>query len=203
MSIPGSMEPSYEVVARARKRTLDPGDILEVAIYITGFGPSEGGKLQFYFPIGLITPRTKDEAEGTIETNLGLAHDKQTEVKAPIGHHQESKLGVIGNGILLNSGFFTSILPVADYFIQAVGGEFDWNGKPPVRVTAKVDKDAPTGDHTIPFVLTYGSAATGLRTSGLDLEIHVRSFVERKLYTILGVAALVIGTAATVIALFR
>ena len=102
----------------------------------------------------------------------------------------------------LGEGFFASHGPkVPGYSLLRVGGEFDWNGQPPVKITAKVSRKAAGGDHTIPFVLAFGDEVS-VNTSRFDLVVHVRSFVERRLYVILAIALGLVAAGAGVAALF-
>ena len=173
------MKPSFEVVARASKQALNPGDKLEIAIYVSGFGPTESGKLGFYFPIGFLAEDPKSVAKGgSVVTNLSSKKDPATNVVVPLWDSHPFPLGVV----------------------STTGGEFDWKGQAPVKSTAIVSKMAARGDHTIPFILTYGTA-DAMETSRFDLAVHVRSFVERRFYVILVVVLAVLGTGAGVIAL--
>jgi len=196
------LKPSFEVVARASKQALNPGDKLEIAIYVSGFGPTESGKLGFYFPIGFLAEDPKSVAKGgSVVTNLSSKKDPATNVVVPLWDSHPFPLGVVGNSVLLDEGFFvTKGDAVSGYLVSTTGGEFDWKGQAPVKITAIVSKMAARGDHTIPFILTYGTA-DAMETSRFDLAVHVRSFVERRFYVILVVVLAVLGTGAGVIAL--
>ncbi|HEV2317743.1 MAG TPA: hypothetical protein VGV89_09260 [Thermoplasmata archaeon] len=56
------VECAWEIVARGLRRTIDPGEVVTVPLYVCGFGKPDWAKLVFYPPAGLFDATYRDEA---------------------------------------------------------------------------------------------------------------------------------------------
>ena len=216
-SVRSSIEGSYELIVRPFKRTLNRGEGFLIAVYVSGYGRLDGGKIVFFFPYGLLAPSTfpvvhpETPAAGSVEMGIALAKHSPTgaEVVAPASRNplhvgsSTAPLSMTGNIIEFNRGFGFSDRPMAQAgYVPRVASEVEMENTPPILIRGKIYERGPPGDHDIPFVLTY---VTGdkVKTSKSTLQMHVRHWWERPIFQLAVFAAAIATVAGIVLAVLH
>lgn len=218
-----TFEGSWELTARVHQRTLSPGDELLIEVFLTGYGPCSSAKVVAYFPSGLLGVSHnfpgQEPSDYMTEVKFGVRYvtadltdsaGVSVRIEYP-SQHEESYRRAEGELIInLDQGnFMNSVIRTQNPYeltrrrqeIEPVTGETYMGALAPLSLSAKINKKAKPGDHTVPFVLTYKTGNT-IRTSTFNLDIHIVPFWERKWFQRVVSGALIIGLFAGLVTIF-
>jgi len=177
-------EAVYSIDAHVRDPEINPGQAVEIEIYLSGYGVPAKNKLVMYWS----SPRVINEDDpGNITTiiknydiNTGILTLGLTDI--PLKRSGNIS-GSVGQGFVLNVGFFAHPMgiiptPFPESGFKSVMGEWNWNGYPPILVKLNTRQDAPSGDCQVSLIFTYGNE-THLKQDFKVVEFHIRSGWER------------------------
>ncbi len=177
-------EAVYSIDAHIRNTEVNPGDPVEIDIYLSGYGIPAKNKLLIIWSSpyvineddpGNITTTIKNYDINTETLTLGLTN---------IPLKREGNIsGEIGEGFVLNLGFFAhpmSIIPgpFPQTGFKTVMGEWNWNGNPPILVKLNTRRDAPSGDYQVSLIFTYGNDTNPKQAFDV-VQFHVKSTWDR------------------------
>lgn len=186
------MRSAYALIPRLRKPSIDPGDKVEIEIFMTGYGPVKQNKLF----ISYSSPKLIDvENPGVLEYCISTAKDTRTgKIISPVSGKKYLKSHLcdpVGLIVVLTEGYFLDIPKQSppSNAIPMIMPEHTWDGMPPLLLALNTSKKTPPGDYDIYLVLTY-SARKQILTDQKKVTVHVKSAVERhwKKATILAIA---------------
>jgi hypothetical protein len=138
--------------------SIDPGDKIEIEIFISGYGDVEKNKLFISFSSSaLIDEKNPGNIKTCIKT---LINTKTNEISPLAGEDQVQsrpcdKVGVI---IGLSKGYFLD-KPASpsppDTMFAPIMVESKWSGLSPIFLTLNTSKKTPPGNYDVNLVLTY------------------------------------------------
>jgi hypothetical protein len=187
---PRRFSASWEIAARVKSRTLDPGDEVEVEIYLSGHGLPELTKLSGFIPESIFDRSAKSEVATNVTlVGFGGGPDEPVlEVPAWSPHSEALTFGVFTIG--LSRGYALPVV-IPGPTRNVAAGEQVVNGTAPVVLRWTLPASAPPGDHAVPLILTYVTKDS-VQTRAYELAIHIRPWWERPGYQILIVASTVV-----------
>lgn len=191
---------NYELVARTSSDVLDPGEILVIELYISGYGLIESSKLTFYPSPGVVDSDDKD--------SYGLygIHYKDG-IGAWVWGAQRIQLCSDGNTIGFTGGLSHPEWKSPTIFFDnseiQISTEMKSGGIAPIQINLKTKREAKAGIHSIQFLFTYFNGSNW-RTSSTTVQFAIHNFFQRydKFFLILGSIATSIGIIATLLAIF-
>jgi hypothetical protein len=216
-------EANWEIVARGTRHTLERGDPIQIQLFFSGYGRPSWAKLAFYPPPQLLNPHLDNEARrgpiafdatpatGTadfIDTNAGTTTPIEFAVEDPSSVDIEEFGAVVG----IADGFFfvTGVSSGDNRDVQRATPDPSRRAvseimfiddrvqppraSPPIVLRARVADNAPGGDYSWPFVLTYATQGNVVRSSRFTLPLHVKTIWELDLPQ-----AIAIGSAGGVV----
>lgn len=186
------MKSFYTLIPRLIKPAIKAGEIIEIEIYISGYGKIEKNKFTIYYSSNLVN---KFDA-GIIEYNIKVAKDKTTgKTIQPVSgkeYFDTHKLDDIGATITINEGYFLDIpnQSISDHGFPQIMSEKTFDNTPPFRIKINTSTKGIYGDYDIDFALTY-SDGEEIMIDRKTLTIHVTRWLERneKKVTILGMVS--------------
>ena len=168
---------AYSIIPRLRTPAVDPGEQIEIEVYLVGYGTPKQNKLY----VGYSSPYVISE-ENSGEFVFPIKVSKIGEVMQPVGgkdHLDYYKCDKIGTTVVLNEGYF---LPVPESSSQGdflrVMSELSHDGYPPILIRLNTAKKARAGDHDIYLTLTYGDQQQVLQDQK-RVTFHVNSWWDR------------------------
>lgn len=152
---------AYSIVCRLRTPVVNPGQRIEMEVYLSGYGMPKQNKLHLAYSSPYVISR---ENPGVILSAIAVAKHKTTgQIMQPVSgkpYLQEHKCDMVGATVTLNEGYF---LPIpeerakrVEQSFSTVMSEWMWDGYPPLLVTLNISKTAPAGNHNLYLTLTYG-----------------------------------------------
>jgi hypothetical protein len=203
VDIPDDFGASWAIAARVRTRTLDPGERVEVEVFLSGVGRPESTKLCGVIPESIFDP----EAGGDFSSNIAavgtFGTDGVSRLEAAAYNPDGRPLSGGVFSITFSKGFTLPVTPAerspSDYI---VAGEQGAGGSAPALLRWTLPKWAPPGDHAVPLVLTYVTRGQA-QTSAYEVLLHIRPWWERPLYQALIVVSTIVLLAAAVRDLIR
>lgn len=211
-----AIEASWEVSARVIQRTLDPGDRIDIQVFFTGYGPVSTAKITWYFPENLLAAIPDSAAPHALThqieatANVGYLFDDQSRVSAAALTSDKHLFPGSSGLIRLTRGYFYPAA-VPSQGID-LGNPIPWNPEvcmvvgerarpsPPITMSGRISEDAPTGEHSVPFVLTFRTQDK-VKTSAYHLELHIRPFWERRPFQILAAVAAILASGGGAVAI--
>lgn len=198
--------PAYKLVTIVDKPSIDPGQSVNVNIYITGMGRIEKNKISVYVPPRLLNEKNPGIIGGTI----GCKTTQEKEVKDIRGippnliHCLNDTCPVFSDyhqPFTSSGGFFNArlILRNCNFMAEPTIGENDaapvimaetehgrgneTERKPPIYMVLNTAKNASPGDHKIEIVLTY-SDGSGWYQDTKEILIHITNPIEQNRYLV-------------------
>jgi len=197
---------------RIRNPSINPGEVIEIDVHITGFGdvPTDI-KLNTSYPASIlktdekgyvgfaqtcvIVGKDRNNKIGSIATgNTKLKDSKTGETMPAIQKFPQSQTG---STFTLNEGFFLSSQTISklqgkktDVRDKRIVGESSWDGYPPIYIKLNTSTDAPSGDHNIKLTLFYHDGNM-IQSDQRDVGVHIKSGIEQHQKLLQGVAIIV------------
>lgn len=203
----------YSIVTRNRTPEINPGEKVEIEVFLSGHGMPEKNKLF----IGWSSPYIIDEKDaGVVTSCIKFFTHKATGKTQPVSGKkflQTHKLNPYGIVINLNKGNFLEIplqpedKEASEFEISWVMSENVWDNEPPILLSINTSKDAPPGDYDVTFAFTYGNEQNLLQDYKV-VQFHITSWWERNqgwvviASSIIAFAALVITAIGTIFRIF-
>ena len=185
-------EAAYTLVTRNRTPVVDPGETVEVEVFLSGYGFPDRNKLYVAWSSpyvidgnnpGTITlcvryETTSPEGDWRLETGKEAVRTYRLEEQASIAY-------VLTRGYFLKT---TTKEDFADYGLEQVISEWTWDGEPPILLSMNTSKDAEPGDYEVQFVFTC-SCGQNLAQDCKVVQFHVTSWWERYQKWVVGASA--------------
>lgn len=178
---PISLQCVYSLILRNRTPIVNPGETVNIEVYLSGYGIPEKNKLDIKWSSPYVV---HDKNPGTVTYCIKLATDKTTGKSQPVTGNQflESlNLESVGIDAILNQGFFFNNPTVAEVdksgFCPVVS-ENQWDKNPPLLLSLNTARNALSGDYDITFTFTYGSEQNIHQDYKLT-QFHITSRWER------------------------
>jgi len=175
---------NYELAIRVMNPTANPGDVISIELYITGYGLVSNPKLAFFSPTNFIHPTESVAISGMQE----IIHENK---RAIVFGGSTDIIGETGNIVLTFKGLGSTDWKECTYFVDRnlYGGFFDIDhcpailtecnaGQAPIEMKLRTIKKVKTGKHNLRFYLTYFNGAEW-KTSIDEAEIDVPNLYKR------------------------
>jgi hypothetical protein len=175
-----SLEPTYSLVSRVRKRNIKGGESVEIDIYVTGLGIPEDNKLVLIWS----SPNVIDVSSPGVATHCIKQATKQLKGKpmiAPIaGSKYATKSELDPNGIMinLNKGYFLPVPKRKKPHMPQIVGERVHAGYHPLSISLKTLKKAKSSDYKIDLNLTYRYKNT-VKQAANTVEFRITNWWDR------------------------
>lgn len=175
-------EAVYSIDAHVRNPVVNPGDTVEIEVYLSGYGIPEKNKLMMIWSSPYVIDKT-GPGNFTFLTNYDINTNTITwgfiDLRSTIGN----TTGAPCAWLVLPPVFFepaAALLPkeFPDTGLRMVMGETNWNDEPPILVKLKTSEVALSGDYQVKFTFTYGNE-TNLKQDYESVEFHITSRWER------------------------
>lgn len=173
-------EAVYSITAHVRNPTVNPGETIEIEVYLSGHGVPAKNKLTMIWS----SPYVIDENDpGTVITTIKDYKINTEELILGLTEHPLKRAGNISGGsgeaIVLNLGHFAHPVdllpkPFPEIGFKGVMGEWNWNGEPPILVKLNTSTNALDGDYQVAFTFTYGYEDNPKQAFRV-VDFHVRS----------------------------
>lgn len=177
----GGQRVAYSLTTRNRNPVVDPGETMEIEVFLSGYGMPEKNKLFIQWSAPVVINQNRP---GELVTSIKCATDPATGNMWPIvgekGLHS-TKLDPVGLVGSLNRGYFLVAHSEYDEFgLGPVISEYapDPLRAPPLLLRLNIDQDAPSGDYEVAFIFTY-SKERELMQDYKAVPFHVTSRWER------------------------
>lgn len=202
------MSSIYSIVPRIRTPRINPGETVEVEIFLTGYG--EIPRLRI-FKISHSSPylykRDSKSKIGVLEWCIKVAENEKGDITGVwtgdseadirvrgkvtrIRAHEEYPIDPFGVCVELNPGYFLSHNEVArlegkpaDEHDRRILSEMTHGGISPMLLKLNTLENARSGDHNIFLTLIYGDVAE-LKMDQKAVSFHVNSWVEKHAKTL-------------------
>ena len=172
------MQCKYIVLPRVRTPSVNPGDNIDIELFLTGYGVPQRNKLYIAYSSQLIDASNPIR----IQSSIAVASDGKGEKRALTGTEvlQVNDLDIAGCTMNLNKGYFMDRPQekVPADGIPQLTSEVTWDGHPPLLLMLRASQRAPAGDYDIHFALSYSDDA-GMEISMARAIVHVRDWWER------------------------
>jgi len=176
---------NYELAIKVLNPIVNPGDIINLEIFFTGYGDIDGVKMAFFPPTNFV-----EECENSI-VKTGLKGEKEinNRIKLLFGHQSESieEWGFIVKiyGAISEKWKNSTMFIDRDLFdmtkeqdpVKSLITEVPLNQAPFV-VSIKTKKKVRPGIHTLRFFLTYFNGMEW-KTSNDSVDIEIPTFYKR------------------------
>lgn len=200
-------EALYSLVPRNRTPRVNPGETVEIEVFLSGHGVPEKNKLHVQwsspYMINVQEPGTATYCI-KVETNPVTG---ESQPRAGKMYLQTVKLDPTGRTIHLNNGYFLEVPPtvdkeVSEFVLPRVMSELAWDEEPPILIKLNMAENARSGDYEVAFTFTYGSEHELLQDYKA-VRFHITSRWERHqgwltaagvLLTLLALVATAVGT---------
>lgn len=174
------MQASFKINLIPKITIVDPGDQIEIEIFLSGYGKIARNKLRIFYSPDLIDEKNP----GVIESCIASARDKTGKFLQPVsGEKYLTSYDLKGDGvyIILEEGNFADypqIKGIPSFGYTPIMSEYKWGSHPPLLLTINTSEKAPSGDYEVFVIFTY-SDGTDVSTEKTSIPIHVRSSIER------------------------
>ncbi len=183
-------EAIYSIDAHVKHPEINPGQAVEIEVYLSGYGIPEKSKLMIIWSSPYVID---DNDPGKITRLIGyvISDGNFTPLFEDVPLNVGDITGTSGAWVVPSLVTFEpafALLPKdfpEDIGLKMVMGETNWNGNPPILVKLNTRKGASAGDYQVKFTFTYGNE-TNLEQDSEEVEFHVTSYWERnqRWYTI-------------------
>lgn len=184
------MKGSYELISIAQKSHIDPGDVAQIKLYITGYGNVERNKLHVLYSIPDFLSASDP---GKIYLPIAGMYDESDEMVGITSGQfvGEKELGDTGTMVHLPpSYFFEPPRQRRDEALPDIMAEGSHRGMAPIDVQINSDENAPPGDYEFTFTLSYENNEGEVKQSQQTTTVHINNWVERNRATLRVVALL-------------
>lgn len=192
----------YSLIARARTPIVNPGDAVEIELFLSGYGMPEKHKLNIMWSSPYII---EEDNPGVVSYNIGhkVNPDNENEImpafkyfEYPLPYH-----GVVG---YLNKAYFLDLKEAQkrEYIPQVISESayFDIKNQkpsdalPPLLIRLNTSKDASPGDYEVTFAFTYGNEERLLQDYK-SVQFHIRNKFEKNQGWIIPLSIIGVGIA--------
>lgn len=187
---------SFALSPRIRTPSINPGEIIEIDIYITGVGDVPADiKLNTSYPASILKI-DENGYVGLIQTCVIVGKDRKNKISSIATGNSELTDSITGKKVLaiqkfpqtqtgstltLNEGFFLSSQTIAklqrkkiDVRDKRIVGESSWDGHPPIYLKLNTSTDAPLGDHSVTLTLFYHDG-NGVQRDQKEVVVHIKN----------------------------
>lgn len=198
------MKSSYRLITRTDTPTINPGNPIEIDVFISGYGKIEKNKFNLYHSSKNLV---NSNNPGKIEWTIQVAKDKKTgKIIQPVSGNQYKgihKLDSQGTYVTINEGYFLDDpkLEFEKNALPRIMSESTWDRLFPFSVVINTLTNAKPGNYGIDLIFTY-SADNEISTDQKTVVIHVTSWKERheKALWFIGISgAVILGILAKVL----
>jgi len=170
---------AYSIIPRLRTPAVDPGEQIEIEVYLVGYGTPEQNKLHVAYSSPYVI---SEENSGELVSSIKVSKDETTGEVQPVsgkGYLDHYKCDKIGVTVVLNEGYFLLVPESSSQGgFPRVMSELSWDGYPPILVRLNTAKKARAGDHDIYLSLTYGDEQQVLQDQK-RVTFHINSWWDR------------------------
>lgn len=174
------MKGSFKFTLIPKITEVNPGDQIEIEMFLSGYGKITKNKLRVFYSPDLVDK----ENSGVIESCIASARDKTGKFLQPVaGGKYLTSHDLAGNGvyIIIEEGNFVdhpriNDVPILGY--PPIMSEYKWESHPPLSLKLNTSEATPSGDYEIFVIFTY-SDGIDVYTEKTSIPIHVRSSIER------------------------
>jgi len=174
------MQASLKFTLIPKITEVDPGDQIEIEMFLSGYGKITRNKLRIFYSPDLVDK----ENPGVIVSSIASARDKTGRFLQPVSgekyltSHDLTRDGVY---IIMEEGNFADHpqiknIPILGY--PPIMSEYKWGSHPPLLLKLNTSEKTPSGDYEIFVIFTY-SDGTDVCAEKTSISIHVRSSIER------------------------
>lgn len=164
----------YSVITVLRRSQIDPGDPIELRIYLTGSGMPGRNKLHMNHDLEEVVDA---ENPGKLFFNLGISSDSGEVGK--IDPPAEQSLDPRGGTTYIPPPIFAQGETPVEHALQWKLLEGTREGDPFLIASLNTISDATPGDYTLPVIFTYESDGTPTQSRS-ESELHVNNWREQK-----------------------
>lgn len=187
-------EPAYDVIPIVRTPNIDPGESIDIGIYVSGYGDVDRSKVSIFHSQPQILDK---ENPGELKHNIVGGLDKSSnEIQTLFTGDVIIEEGLDPTLELTQSGVTLSLSPI--HFADDPGwgpprghshyaknetyprilSETTFNSRSPVEITYFTSDQASPGDYEIHAVLTYGNGEQ-TQQSKESVSVHINNRRER------------------------
>jgi hypothetical protein len=170
---------SYQLAVRSTKAEVNPGDITELEVYLTGYGQIQGAKILFYPP-----PYFIDTAWSMANYDAHLSADGEFTFGTTDSSFDETGGILILSGGLQNVRWSTPSLvfditdsPEKPAGVHIIASEKKF-GKSLLLYRLQTRKDSPSGTHQLNFLLSYFNGQEW-KSDSKSISLKVPNWFER------------------------
>jgi len=190
----------YYLSSWIRNPSINPGESIEIEVFITGVGniPTDI-KLNIsntasilkvdkegyvgYAQTCIIIGKDRNNNIVSIATGNNKLEDSSTgEIISAVQKFPQTKTGStfsLNEGFFLNSQFISKLqkkkIDIGD---NRILGESSWDGHPPIFIKLNTSTDAPPGNHNVKLTLFY-SDGNIIKDDQKDVVIHIKNWIEQ------------------------
>jgi hypothetical protein len=191
-----SLNPIYSLIVRNRTPMVNPGQTVQVEVFLSGYGIPAYNKLN----IDWSSPYVINNADpGTLTVSIAAQTNASDQLQLLAGNKylMVENLSTAGEVAFLDPGFF---MPLANensglpYEITPTAAENEWDNNPPILLKLNTSKQAEAGDYNISFIFTYDNGQNIVQNQAIA-SFHVTNWWERNeaWVTIVGVVFAVLS----------
>lgn len=185
-----SLQASYKLILISRVTEVNPGDRIEIEIFLSGYGKIARNKLRLCYSPDLVDK----EDSGVIESCISSARDKNT---GKYLHPVSGKKYIVSHNLTQDGAYIVMEEGNFDDYPQTNGAragrsrrrasifgypsimsEYKWDSHPPILLKLNTSEKTPSGDYEISVILTY-SDGKFVHTEKAFIPIHVKTLIER------------------------
>lgn len=195
------MKASYELISIAERSHVNPGEVAQIKLYITGYGDVNRNKLHVLYSV----PDFLSSSDpGSIYLPIaGLCDDSDEMVGIASGKIVgEKELGDTGTMIHLPSSYFYEpSRKRKDEALPDIAAEGSHEGMAPIEIRINSDENTPPGDYEFTLTFSYEDGQGEIQQSQQTTTIHVNNWVEKN-QTELRIVALALTLTGVAISAF-
>jgi len=196
------LKAAYSLIPRVIKPNINPGETIEVEIFISGYGEIKRNKLQIYYSSKLINT----DNPGFLESCIKVAKNKTGKTVQPVSGRKyvdKYECNPVGVCVILNEGNFMRI-PYENnlnFGLPRIMAESKWDNISPIRLRLNTSPKAPSGNYDVSMILTY-SDGSEIQKDEKNVKIHVKNWWERNLKTVTITGSIIIPVLAIILKFF-
>ena len=197
---------SFVLVPKLRTPRINPGNSIEIEVFITGSGLIKQNKLYISWSLPYLINASDP---GVLECCIKIAKDSTTGKMSPLSgskYLEAFKLSPIGATVVLNEGNFMDIPKQSGppNALPRIMCENMWDGLSPLLLKVNTSPKARPGDYEITLVLMYFDG-TNIQADQKNVVVHVKDWIERNpiAIPIIGIIISVILGVPGIVSLFR
>jgi len=176
--------------------TINPGDSIEIEIFITGYGKIEREKFFLQYSSEIYDKNNPGYMEisigiATLENGTKRLITGEPFLSEDVAHKMLAERGLIGS--LPETWFWDypdDTRSMGEFGFPSIISEYTWDSHAPMYIKIPTDPKLKAGDYEISFIFTY-SDGIDLGADKEKVIVHVNSWVERYSFYIAITAILV------------